>query len=333
VSDRPAVPVLRQAAVYLVAAAGLYWVFHDVDWARLGAHIGGLDWAWVAAALLLDVAGYAVQGVRWSLLLQPLGRISVPRATQAVFAGLFVNEVVPFHLGEIARALPVSRWLAAPFVAIVPSMALERLFDGIWMAVGVGLTALFVPLPRNLLEAGDLFGLVIIVLTAAVVFILFRRSRGAPAARPDGAAGRGWVSRIAATLRTLEAGLRSIGLSRLSVGAFALSFLLVLLQAVALWLLLKAYGLAVSFWVGGAVFLIIRFGTVLPGAPGNLGLYQLSCTFGLTLFGVGKTAAAGFSIVAYVLLSFPLWVLGGLALGRTGMTLASIKARIRQKGP
>jgi uncharacterized protein (TIRG00374 family) len=166
-----------------------------------------------------------------------------------------------------------------------------------------------------------------------VVYILCRRRRGAPAARPDGAAGRGWVSRIAATLRTLEAGLRSIGLSRLSVGAFALSFLLVLLQAVALWLLLKAYGLAVSFWVGGAVFLIIRFGTVLPGAPGNLGLYQLSCTFGLTLFGVGKTAAAGFSIVAYVLLSFPLWVLGGLALGRTGMTLASIKARIRQKGP
>jgi uncharacterized protein (TIRG00374 family) len=323
---------LRQAGVYLVAAAGLVWVFHDVDWAKVGAGIAGLNWGWVAVAVLLDLAGYAAQGVRWSLLLRPLGRVSGPRATTAVFAGLFVNEVVPFHLGEIARALPISRWLALPFVAIVPSMALERLFDGIWMAVGLGLTALYVPLPRNLIEAGDLFGLAIIVLTAVLVFILVRRSRQGGEARP-GQTGRGaWPARIAGTLRSLADGLRSIGLSRLSAGAFALSFLLVLLQAVSLWLLLRAYGLPLSFWVGAAVFLIIRFGTVLPGAPGNLGLYQLSCAFGLTLFGVEKTAAAGFSIVAFVLLSVPLWVLGALAFGRTGLTLATVKAKFDQQG-
>jgi len=133
-------------------------------------------------------------------------------------------------------------------------------------------------------------------------------------------------------LKTLEGGLRSIGVSWLSAGAFLLSLLIVLLQAAALWVLLEAYGIPVSVWVAGAVFLIIRFGTVLPGAPGNLGLYQLSCAFGLTIFGVEKTAAAGFSIVAFVLLSFPLWVFGALALGRTGMTLASVKARIKNKG-
>ncbi len=133
---------LQWAAATIIAAAGLIWVFHDVEWAKLLKNIAGLDWRWVALGVLLDVVSYAVQGARWRLLLRPLGDISVLQATQAVYAGLFFNEVVPFHLGEIARAYPVSRWMAAPLVAVIPSMALERLFDGIWLAAGIGITAI-----------------------------------------------------------------------------------------------------------------------------------------------------------------------------------------------
>jgi hypothetical protein len=323
--------VLRRGSAYLIALAGLVWVFHDVQWSKLAGSVGRLDWWWVGLAVLLDVVSYAGQGVRWSLLLRPLGGLSVLRATQAVYAGLFVNEVVPFHLGEIARAYPVSRWLAAPLVAVVPSMALERLFDGIWLAAGIGLTAIFVPLPRDLLEAGDAFGLAVLALTAVLLYLLARRARERHDRAPGDGRGKRLTHWIVENLWKLEDGLRSIGLSRLAVSAFMVSFLMIVLQALSFWVILKAYGLDLSFWVSGAVFLIVRFGTVLPGAPGNLGLYQLFSVLGLTLFGVDKTAAAGFSIVAWVLLSFPLWVLGAVALGRTGMTLETIKAGIRQK--
>ena len=323
---------LRRAGAYLIAVAGLVWVFHDVEWAKLLRHVTGLEWRWVALSILLDTVSYVGQGVRWSLLLRPVGAISVLRATQAVYASLFVNEVVPFHLGEIARAYPVSRWLAAPLVDVVPSMALERLFDGIWLAAGIGITAIFVPLPRNLLEAGDIFGLAIIALTAVLFFLLIRKTRAGQDEPARQGRRRGPARWIFANLRKIEGGLRSIGLSRLSAAAFTVSFLVLLFQALSFWLILKAYGLGLSFWVGGAVFLIVRFGTVIPGAPGNLGLYQVFCVLGLTLFGVDKTAAAGFSVVVYVLLSIPLWALGLLALGRTGMTLATLKAKIKERG-
>jgi glycosyltransferase 2 family protein len=323
--------VWPRAGAILLAAAGLVWVFHDVEWAKLLGSVGRLDWRWAGLAVLLDAVSYAGQGVRWSLLLRPLGGLSVLRATQAVYAGLFVNEVVPFRLGEIARAYPVSRWLGAPLVAVVPSMALERLFDGIWLAAGIGLTAIFVPLPRNLLEAGDAFGLAVLVLTAVLFYLLVRRTRERHDRPPGEGRGQRLAHGIVENLWKLEDGLRSIGLSRLAVSAFIVSFLMIFFQALSFWYVLKATGLDLSFWISGAVFLIVRFGTVLPGAPGNLGFYQLFCVLGLTLFGVDKTAAAGFSIVAWVLLSFPLWILGAVALGRTGMTLATIKARIKQK--
>jgi hypothetical protein len=95
---------------------------------------------------------------------------------------------------------------------------------------------------------------------------------------------------------------------------------------------MKAYGLNLPFWVGAAVFLIVHFGTALPNAPANVGTYQLFCVLGLTLFRVEKTTAAGFSIAVFVLLTVPLWAIGFFALGHSGMTLTTIKAKIRNLG-
>jgi hypothetical protein len=52
----------------------------------------------------------------------------------------------------------------------------------------------------------------------------------------------------------------------------------------------------------------------------------------LTLFGVDKTIATGFSVVVFVALTFPLWLLGALALGQSGATLASVRARFHGDG-
>lgn len=328
--NRPAIGrALKRLAAYLLAAVGLVWVFHDVVWAKLAKSIAGLDWRWATLAILIDSLSYVSQGFRWRLLLKPLGEISALRTTQAVYAGLFLNEVLPFHLGEIARAYPVSRWMATPLVTVIPSIALERLFDGIWLVASFGITAIFVPLPRDFVEAGDVFGLVVLVLSGILVYIVARRARE-PRPGPAGKAPRPWPFRwAAANLQKLEAGLRAIGLSGLSAGAFFLSFLYVLSQALAFWLVMRAYGLHLSFWVGSAVLIIVRFGTVLPAAPGNIGTYQLFCVLGLTLFGVEKTVAAGFSVVVFVVHSVPLWVFGLAALGRTGMTLASIRSAVK----
>ncbi|MEN6310376.1 MAG: lysylphosphatidylglycerol synthase domain-containing protein, partial [Acidobacteriota bacterium] len=117
---------------------------------------------------------------------------------------------------------------------------------------------------------------------------------------------------------------------RYSFAAFPLSLLLFVFQSFSFWFIMQAYGLHLSFWIGAAVFLIVHFGTALPNAPANIGTYQLFCVLGLTLFGVEKTTAAGFSIVVFVLLTIPLWALGFIALGQSGMTLASVKDKVRE---
>ncbi len=91
---------------------------------------------------------------------------------------------------------------------------------------------------------------------------------------------------------------------------------------------MMAYGLSTPFWVGAVVFLIVHLGTAVPNAPANVGTYQFFCVIGLTMFGIEKTLATGFSVVVFVLLTIPLWVIGFFALSRSGTTLYTIRSEV-----
>ena len=112
---------------------------------------------------------------------------------------------------------------------------------------------------------------------------------------------------------------------------FIVSAFIFIFQIVAFWLVMKGYSLNVSFWIGAVVLLIVHLGTSIPNAPSNLGSYQFFTALGLTLFGIDKTTAAGFSIVVFVVLTIPLWAIGILAVGRSGMTLYEIRSALPKR--
>jgi uncharacterized protein (TIRG00374 family) len=314
------------AASYALAAAALAWVFHDVDAAELLRVVAAIRWDWVAAAIVLDVASYVCQGWRWSLLLHPAGRISAWKATQAIYAGLFANEILPLRAGELLRIYLVRRWLGGSLSAVVSSVLVERFFDAVWLGVAAGVTVLFVPLPRYLLNAEEILAAIVFCATAVFVYLVVRRERSAPAGDFDPARGTGLLSGLTPVLCKLASGLRRIGRSRYLYGSFLLSGLLLLSQIAAFWLVMWAYDLRLSFWQGAAALLIVHLGTVVPGPPSNVGTYQFFVVAGLTLLGVEKTAAAGFSVVVFVVLTTPLWVLGLVAVGRAGLGWKGLRA-------
>jgi hypothetical protein len=315
----------------LIGVAGLIWVFHDVRFGELRRDFSGMRWGWVGPALLCDTLGYVLQGVRWRLLLLPVGRVNALRTAQAVYGGLFVNETLPMRVGEVVRAGIVARWLRVPILRVLPSMAVERLFDGLWLAVYIGIVALFVDLPRGFVRAADALGG--IVLGGAVLFVVMIFARGskkteAPARDRSVARRVGWRGRM----DDVRGEFTALGRSRSLYAALFVSALPQACECLALWLLLRAYAIPLSLWGGLAAALILRLGTAIPSAPGNAGTWQLICVLALTLLGVGKPQAAGFSLVAFVLLTLPLWALGWLALTRAGLTLGSA-VRLARRPP
>lgn len=344
--SRPRGAWLKTALGYLLAAACLFWVFHDIEVGRLWGHLAGIRWWLVALAVACDILSYVCQGLRWQMLLRPVGRLSPAEATRAVYVGLFANEMLPMKLGEFVRAYLVARWLGTDVASVVPSMLVERLLDGVWLALGVALAALLAPLPGDIAGAGDVLGIVTLLATALFIFNVIRKAPGGAEGESAGSSGGEKFSgaplpsirrrlsglrpllTLGAVLARLAYGLRSIGLGPLTYGAFALSLALLLLQSLSFWLVMLAYGLRLPFLSGAVVFLVVHLCTAVPNAPANVGTYQFFTVMGLALFGVDKTQAAGFSAVVFALLTAPLWLLGFWALRRSGTTLYSLRHEV-----
>ena len=313
----------RQVLGWVFAGVCLVWVFHDIRPGEFLVHLKGIDPLWVVLAVVFDVVSYVIQGLRWQLLLRPINRISLVRTIQAIYVGLFANEILPLRFGELVRGYMAARWLSSRFISVIPSMAIERLFDGIWLAVGIGLTAIFVPLPHELQKAADALGLIILLATGLFLHAVFRQQ-----AEPLVTSGRkrsGWFF-----LEPVLCGLRAAGRTRGFYLAFVLSLAFLGIQALSFWLVMWAYGMRLSFWIGLVVLLILHLGTAIPNAPANVGSYQFFVVAGLSLFGVEKTYAAAFSVMVFIVLTAPLWVLGFLALSGSGTTLKAIRKDLRQ---
>jgi len=309
---------------YAFALAGAVWVFHDLNLREVWQKMTIEHWGWIVLAVACDIATYVCQGIRWVLLVTPLGRLRVIKATQAIYAGLFTNEVLPMRAGELVRGYLVAKWLPARFASVLPSLLVERLLDGLWTAIAIGIAILAVKLPPNLKDAGYIFGIVILVLTAVFVFIVWREEETGQ--DPFGTQIKSkLLLKFMLTLRHVADGLRQIGLGRIFYSALGMTGVMIILQVLAFWFVMLGYGLHISIASGAVVYLLMRIGTAIPNAPANVGSYQFFTVLGLTLLGFDKTVATGFALVVFFVLTVPLWALGLIAVGRSGTSLSAIR--------
>ncbi len=321
-------PAVRSAAVYCVAGAALYWVFHDVDLARLWRDILHISWPIALLGMIVDIGRYVTQSIRWNCLLRPLGRISIAQTFKALYAGIFLNLILPLRMGEIGRAYLGSRYSGATFPAAVATMFAEYLIDGIWLAVGIGAVALVVPLPSNVVLAARILG--IAVLAAVVLFVFFVFFRISESVFTAGIPGQsfGPVRAAVSFVDTIRTGLRVVGRSGLFWVSLCVSSLDFLFHIAAFWIIMIAYGITLPFTVAAAILLFVFVGLIIPNTPSNVGTFQFLCKLGLVLFGVDATKAAGFSVLFFVIVLMPQAVIGCIAFVRSGERLFEIRDHI-----
>ena len=77
--------------------------------------------------------------------------------------------------------------------------------------------------------------------------------------------------------------LHRIGHSRYLYFSLAVSVPYLLIQIVPIYAIMQAYGFDGVAWAqAGALMVLLRLGSVVPQAPGNVGLFQVLSTLGLT---------------------------------------------------
>jgi uncharacterized protein (TIRG00374 family) len=289
-------------AASLLIAVGFFWML------RLGglpmfpapAAFAQLAWWAVPSYVLLYCLAAFLRTYRWVYLLRPIQpAISGRRVLGIGLVGFTAVVLAPLRMGEIVRPWLLAHDGEVSLLQGTSTVIAERIVDGLTLTLILMLTLASTtpisPLPERVgklplpvAAVPAIASATLLVFAAAfVAMALFYFWRGA--ARRVVHAVLGLVSVSLAhwvTMRVekLADGLRFLPSGRHG-GAFLRDTLLYwAVSALSVWVLLLGCGAQTSFPEACVTMGIMGIGTLIPGAPGVFGTYQLAAYCGLAMF-------------------------------------------------
>lgn len=324
----------------VVLSVGAYVVTATFDPSELWATARAADVRLLALAGLVYLASWPLRGWRYAAILRGMGhRQGLGFTTATIFISQTVNLLVPARAGDGVRAVLFKERQAVPYAVGVSSLAVERVFDLLVIAllggIGVlGTLAMGAAVP-GAGAAGNLgwvaIGTACVVVGITILAAVVLRRDARPAARLQtwfqgtrgerlgDAIARSWaaVSRLATDRRTLGR----------TAGSSAVIWLLDVVTAA---LVVTAVAGSTNLTAGEptvfvAVTIAVSVGNLakaVPATQGGIGLYEAAFTGVLVAL---LPVAAGIALIAAVMdhaLKNVVTISGGvLAAGHLGAAL------------
>lgn len=306
----PAQPSLHAArqngirvTVGLSISGVLLWLMlRSIDLDDLGRTLASASPRWICLALAFYWLEIVVRAYRWRAILRPVRAFSFSQVATTLLVGYSANNVLPARLGELFRADFIRRRYGTARLSAIGTIFIERLLDMIVVIVCAALGMLWAlsqayitvsPLVERMLIAGLLVSTLLVGLAFVLIFVAMAYS-------PQ------WLHRRSprgrAAIDAVRLGLRSVHDPRRISKLVALSVLTWFVNALAIWAILNAVGVA----LGPAVLMLLiglsGIAAAIPSAPANLGTLQFA--FITVLAAAGFSATVGFAAASLVQVFF-----------------------------
>jgi phosphatidylinositol alpha-mannosyltransferase len=339
---RPAVALLRRAAMLLLALAALAGAVLALQ--RVGVHdvlVALLDSspAWVLVGLGIMCVSMAVRAIAWHAILRaalPHARVRLRDAMQGTFIGVLMSATLPARLGEPSRALVVARRTGRPrehLPVVLGTIVSQTLLNIVALMLLGAVTFSTMRLFRGnhdalLLATIAPAVLLVAVLIAPPLLSAGRHSRFAKLRELTGQ-GRHALARV-------RSGLLVFRDPRLGATALVAQLTAWALQWLSCYVLLVAFGLdhRAGAAAAAAVLFAVNVTAVLPATPSNLGLFQAACVVVLSGgYGVSQADALGYGIVLQAVEIATAVFMGMPALVKEGLSWRDVRLRALQTAP
>jgi glycosyltransferase 2 family protein len=291
-------------------------VLNGASLSRIWSEVRHMHWRWVVVAVLSNIFVFLLQGWRWKLLLKPIERVSFAHTVEAIYVGLFANEVFPLRAGELIRCFLLSKSSGIPLSVTFASALIERIFDGIWL-MGCFLFSLHMARLHGVLRNGGyILGIMILICGAVLGYAMYAKKQSI-----DLFFGMSWPR----WFNTLIEDLRLIGHSRYLYFSFLVSGAFMLGQIVPIYTLILASHLQVPWSASFVMMVVIRLSSIVPQAPGNIGSFQWVAYRTLVMFGLAAGLAKRFSLILWAVVTIPLIVVGLVAITLEGINMTRLR--------
>ena len=302
----------------LISLGSLYLALRNLQLADVWDVARRAEYAWIVPGVAVYFAGVWARTWRWAYLLRPMKAVSLRRLFPVVVIGYMGNNVYPARAGELIRAYVLRQREGISVSASLATVIIERVFDGLVMLMFVFIGLPFTPMPAWLqwmVVAASLF----FFGALAVFMALAIKVQWAEAVY-------GWVidrlapARFRVPLRgfaeRFTIGLRSLRSGRAVLMLFLTSIVIWLAETVKYWFVMHAFDFSVPFYVLMLMNGVVNLATTIPSSPGYIGTFDAPGIEILSLWGVPRSLAAGYTLVLHAALWLPITLLGVYYMAR-----------------
>ncbi|MFU8826869.1 MAG: lysylphosphatidylglycerol synthase transmembrane domain-containing protein [Brevefilum sp.] len=322
---------LRWLLPLSISGLAIWLILREIDFPVFMTHLAKIRWQTLALATAIYFISYALRAFCWYILLRR--KVSYRDAFFTMGVGYLLNNIFPFRLGEIGRAVMLDDSGRTSPLEVFSSVVVERIFD-------VFLAALFIlsVLPR-ILSSGYNQTMVLVALSLAVIglvvlFLLarFREQVATWLTRWGERSGfiRDWLQPKVAHALEGFAVLTDARAFLLAFGSLALSWLLAFGKN---YLIFNNLSAQPPFWWMTFVLSAGAFGAALPSAPAGLGVYEGVVVGAFALLGVGTELAFTHAIVTHAMVFVYANLIGLVGLRLRGEALVAFLRRVIRRSP
>jgi uncharacterized membrane protein YbhN (UPF0104 family) len=268
----------------VVGLGALALALRDADIAEIVAAFERAGWLTVALGTAVHVAVQLVYAARWRLLMGLPASLSASRLFGVVGIGYLANYTLPGRPGELVRAALARGLGGVPLALGLASLLLEKVLDGATILLSGLLFAVAADLPDWLGPAIAVGAAAFGIGAAGLAVAAALPARWLPRGAPLLAFASRQIEHVGAPARALAEPGRLLAVLLLGLT----SWLLILLhQAILCWGV--GTGTGPASWL--LLYAALGLASVVPGAPGYVGTYQLAAVLSLSVFGVEREPA------------------------------------------
>jgi len=139
--------ILRVAAWVLVAACVALFA-RKLDWDQVIRSFQGVDLELAIVATLIGVPCTALQGLRWSSIVNGVRRVPRSTAVAAIYVGQAASAFLPMRAGEAVRTELLARATGIGRATALGTVALDHSVNGVVMFAFAALLPALLPVPR-----------------------------------------------------------------------------------------------------------------------------------------------------------------------------------------
>lgn len=317
----------RSTLTLVVSAAFMFLAVRGVQWDEVVYALKQTNVPTLVLAAAGTLAAQFFRTLRWRMILRPALRIGSCNLYAAAIVGMMANFLLPARMGDVVSAYVLKRSDGASMSVVLTTIVLERIFDllTILLLLLVLVTQLSVP---GWLRTG---GWIAFASCAVLLmtFLFMERFRYFSAGVV------GWFVRplppaagsfVVDTFHSFVDGLGALRSPKLYLPIIAFSLMMHWAMAGVALICLKSIGLSeVPPLASLSVQVMLCLSSIIPGAPGNIGLGQYACILALNPFGVQRNISFAYSWVVYGATIIPYTLAGMIFLLRRGVRFRELR--------